>query len=274
MRNDTVTLELAGIQVPAAIEHADSLASPHTGRELRWLQVEFVIDDEATNDRIVEALQPDQEVVLVDEAGQRTPFTPGKTSWSYTDGVIRYHHQVELTEQEHLQPTAVAFDQLEITPYAYEERIDHDGRLVIDLKTRTTGAVHATLQAVLKRRRADYPSYFPVVRKGVEDTLRTMRFGKCTWSAHDGEFKHNLVLVEQPDDQHEPEPFLLNYPEGPRGRGMAAKALALVTELLEVLEAKGVLDADEVRQLTAAADEQMQALELELFRMDDIDAGI
>jgi hypothetical protein len=274
MHHSMVTLELAGIRVPAAVEQTDSLASPHTGRQLRRLQVGFVIDDEATNDRIVEALQPGREVVLVDAAGQRTPCTPGKNSWSYTDGITRYHHQVELTEQEHLQPTAVVLDQLKITPYAYEERIDHDGALVIDLKTRATGAVHATLQAELTRRRADYPSYFPVVRKGLQDTPRMMRFGRCTWSAHDGGFKHNLVLVEQLHDQQEPEPFLLDYPEGPRGRGMAVKALAVVTELLEVLEAKGVLDADEVRQLTVAADERMQALGLELFRMNDIDVGI
>jgi hypothetical protein len=276
MRNDDrVTLELAGIQVAAAIEGAELFPSPYTGRELRRLQVSFVIDDEATNNRIVEALEARQEVTLPDGTGQRTSFEPGKTSWSYTDGITRYHHQVELTEQEHLQPTAVVLDQLEITPYAYEECIDDDGVLRIDLKTRVASPTHATLQAMITRCAAGDPSYFPVVRKGLQDMPRTMRLGICTWSAHDGEFKHNLVLVEQTADQHEPDPFVpLDYPEGRRGREMAAKTSALVTELLRALEAKGVLNADEVRQLTAAAKQQAQELALEFSRMDDIDTGL
>jgi hypothetical protein len=143
----------------------------------------------------------------------RTPsFKPGKNSWSYTEGITRYLHDVELTEQEDLQPTAVMLDQLEITPYAYEERIEADGDLVIDLKTRLASPQHATLQAMILRCRAD-ASYFPVLRKGLQDTPRTTRFGKCTWSAHDGEFKHNLILVEQVYDQRESDPIVpLDYP--------------------------------------------------------------
>jgi hypothetical protein len=275
MRNDMVRLELAGIQVAATMEEVGSFPSPHTGRELRRLQVSFVIDDEATNNRIVEALEAHQEVTLPNGTGQRTSFTPGESSWSYTDGITRYHHQVELTEREHLQPTAVVLDEFEITPYAYEESIEDD-RLVIGLKTRMVDPAHTALQAMITRRSADYPSYFPVVRKGLQDTPRTMRFGgRFTWSAHDGEFKHHLVLVEQAVDQGEPEPFLpVDYPEGRRGREMAAKTSALVTELLRVLEAKGTLDADEVRQLTAAAEQHAQDLAWEFFQMDDIDTGL
>jgi hypothetical protein len=274
MRNDdTVTLELAGIQVAATVEEAESFTSPHTGRELRRFQVTFVVDDEATNARVVEALQAQQAVTLHDGAGQRASFTPSKNSWSFTDGVSRYHHQVELTEQEHLQPNAVVVDGVELVPYAYEETIEHDGAIVIDLKARAVDPAHTELQAIITRRQADYPSYFPVVRKGLQETSRTMRFGKCTWSAHDGEFKHNLFLVEDAYDRDEPEPLLpLDYPEGRRGREMAAKALTLVTELLRVLEAKGALDADEVRQLTAAAERQVEGLSRELSRMDDIDS--
>jgi hypothetical protein len=271
MRNDMVTLELAGIQVAATIEEVGSFPSPHTGRELRRLQVSFTIDDEATNNRIVEALEAHQEVALPNGTGQRISFTPGESSWSYTDDITRYHHQVELTEREDLQPTAVVLDEFEIIPYAYEESIEGDGALVIDLKTRMVSTAHTALQAMITRRSADHPSYFPVVRKGLQDTPRIMRFGRrCTWSAHDGEFKHNLVLVEQAYDQGGPEPFLPeDYPAGRRGREMAAKTSALVTELLRVLEAKGVLDTDEVRQLTAAAKQQPQELALEFSRMDD-----
>jgi hypothetical protein len=273
MRNDdTVTLELAGVQVAATVEEAESFPSPHTGRELRRFQAGFVIDDEATNTRVVEALEAQQAVTLHDGAGQGGSFTPSKNSWSFTDGVTRYHHQVELTEQEHLQPTAVVVDGVELAPYAYEETIEHDGAIVIDLKARVVDPAHTELQALITRHSADYPSYFPVVRKGLQDTPRTMRFGKCTWSAHDGEFKHNLFLVEDAYDRDEPGPLMpLDYPEGRRGREMAAKALTLVTELLRVLEAKGAVDADEVRQLTAAAEQQVQGLSWELSRMDDID---
>jgi hypothetical protein len=35
-----------------------------------------------------------------------------------------------------------------------------------------------------------------------------------------------------------------------------------------------VLDADEVRQLTAAAERQVQGLAQEFFRMDDIDTEV
>ncbi len=275
MRNDTVTLELAGIQVTAAIEITESFPSPHTGRQLERLQVRFMVDGEATNDQIVRALEASQEVTLLRDTGQRVSFKPGKNSWSYTEGITRYRHDVELTEQEDLQPTAVVLDQLEITAYAYEERIEADGDLAIDLKTRLDSQQHAALQAMILRRQADYPSYFPVLRKGLQDTPRTMRFGTCTWSAHDGEFKHNLILVEQAYDQHQSDPIVpLGYPQAWRAREMTAKTSAVVTELLRVLQAKGVLDADEVDQLTATAMQQAQDLALEFYRMDDIDTGL
>jgi hypothetical protein len=163
-------------------------------------------------------------------------------------------------------------DGVELVPYAYEETIEHDGAIVIDMKARVVDPAHTELQAMITRRDADYPSYFPVVRKGLQEAPRTMRFGACTWSAHDGEFKHNLVLVEDAYDRGEFKPLLpLDYPEGRRGREMAAKTSALVTELLRMLEAKGVLDADELRQLTAAAEQQVEGLAREFLRMDDID---
>lgn len=136
MRNDTVTLELAGIQVTATIDNAESFPSPHTGRQLERLQVRFAVDGEATNDQIIKALEANQEVTLLQDAGQRVSFKPDKNSWSYTEGIARYRHDLELTEQEDLQPTAVVLGQLEITPYVYEERIEADGDLGIDLKTR------------------------------------------------------------------------------------------------------------------------------------------
>jgi hypothetical protein len=272
--NDTVTLELAGGQVAATVEEAESFPSPHTGRELRRFQVSFVVDDDATNTRVVEALEAQQAVTLHDGAGQGSSFTPSKNSWSFTEGVTRYYHQVQLTEQEHLRPTAVVVDGVELAPYAYEETIDHDGAMVVNLKARVADPAHTELQALITRHSADYPSYFPVVRNGLQDTPRTMRWGKCTWSAHDGVFKHNLILVEDVHDQGR-EPILpLDYPEGHRAREMAAKTSALVTELLRVLEAKGALDADEVHQLTAAAERQVQGLAQEFYRMDDIDTGV
>jgi hypothetical protein len=159
--------------------------------------------------------------------------------------------------------------------YAYEETIEHDGAIMIDMKARMADPAHTELQALITRHSADYPSYFPVVRKGLQDTPRTMRWGKCTWSAHDGVFKHNLILVEDAYDQGEPKSLLpLDYPEGRRAREMAAKTSALVTELLRVLEAKSALDADEVRQLTATAERQVKGLTREFFRMDDIDTVV
>jgi hypothetical protein len=94
MRNDNmVTLELAGIQVTAAIEEAESFPSPHTGRELRRLQVSFVIDDEATNARIVETLQAHQEVVLLAGPGSVPPSrrarTPGPSPTASTATTTR-----------------------------------------------------------------------------------------------------------------------------------------------------------------------------------------
>jgi hypothetical protein len=102
-----------------------------------------------------------------------------------------------------------------------------------------------------------------------------MRFGKCTWSAHDGEFKNNIILVEDAYDRSKPEPLVgWNYPEALRTREMAARTSALVTELLRVLEARGALNADEVRQLSASAERHSQELKPEFYRMDNIDSGV
>jgi hypothetical protein len=75
---------------------------------------------------------------------------------------VGYDHQVELTEQEQLQPSAVAIDQIEITPYADEERFDDDTGIVIDLKTRVGSTTHATLQAIILQDAESYPQLLRV----------------------------------------------------------------------------------------------------------------
>jgi hypothetical protein len=124
-----------------------------------------------------------------------------------------------------------------------------------------------------KRLRA-LPTYFRVVRKGIHDDAREMRFGQILWSKKENEdkFRLRLTLVGQALDACGDRHHFLEPQFGKVGRYHNCYTPSL-RALLDRLVAKGVLSSEEVDAIHAvdkgAADREFQ----QLFRVDDVDEG-
>jgi hypothetical protein len=83
--------------------------------------------------------------------------------------------------------------------------------------------------------------------------------------------QHNLVLVEDAYDRREPALLPLDYPEGQRGREMAARTSALVTERYACSKPRVRSTRTRCVSSPPLQSGQVQGLMQEFFRMKDID---
>jgi hypothetical protein len=92
------------------------------------------------------------------------------------------------------------------------------------------------------------PDYLQVVRKGIQDEPRTMRFGPCLWSPHGDNFRIGLRLIDKKYDEKDRSHGF----NEPRESNVTARTIRTSMELrglLDLLIAKGVLSQADVDQI-------------------------
>jgi hypothetical protein len=261
-----VILAIGSRSVRAAVEDEDVTESVQTGRPLRSIRVGFDVQDETLNDAIVEGLNSGDRIT-VDDGSTTALFEKTNNTWSHTSGASMYHHSVDLREVEDIKPTSVELLGLDLAPYEYEERIDRGG-LWIEMKVRITKTDDEVLEQYIWT-----GDYFPVIRHGIEERSREMRFGKCVWSEDGEDIKQHLVLVEKVvDEAAEGHPLVGAFePEGRRTRGMTAETRELLEALFGLLAEKNVLSNADIEDIRKRAETGFPTRFRQLFRADDID---
>jgi hypothetical protein len=257
-----VLLKIGEHALHAGIENEETFASLQTGRTLRHVQVGFDVQGSTRNDSIVEGINREKRITLDD--GTTGTFERSQNSWSFEDGDDLYHHGIELREVEDVKPTSVELLGLDLVPYKYEERVD-DGGIVIEMKVRVPRSENDLLEE-----RILAGSFFPVIRHGVEEQPREMRFGKCIWSEDGDHIKQILFLVEKVVHETDPGQDLF-WPEGPRTRGMTAETREMMEALLVLLAERNVLSDDDIAGIRKRAEAGMPKRARRLYRVDDID---
>lgn len=189
-----VILTIGDQSVRTVVEDEDVTTSLQTGRPLRTLRVGFDVQGNAPNDAIVEGLNSGDRIT-VDDGNTTASFEKTNNMWSHTSGANIYHHSIDLHEVEDIEPTSVELLGLDLVPYEYEERVDYGG-IVIEMKVRTTQTENELLE-----HHSGMGDFFPVIRHGIEERPREMRFGKCVWSEDGEHIKQYLVLVEKVFDE-------------------------------------------------------------------------
>lgn len=168
---------------------------------------------------------------------------------------------------ESLKPESLWLDGVELTPYQYDESPEGDGITVV-CKVEVDHATGERLVAKLR----EYQwrgSYFPVIRRGLEDAPRQMRFGQCSWSEHGSTSKYEFFLVDQVADKTmRGLPLVAEMGNVTRKVGQNASTLKALTE---ALVQKGILTPNEIEGIR----ERVRGEEFDevfaLYRLRDID---
>jgi hypothetical protein len=272
LQQSTVQLRFGDHELGLPLEDASSTPSVSTGRQLVTGSVSFSAP-KGTLSPLVEGLLKDAASGSVPLAGaiEGTPrkFKVGPWSSTTHDGAANVEYRVELHEVEEVTtPTLLIVNGIDTQPHHYEERIQENG---ISISCRVKVSPEVAEQLWQMWISGEPPNYFPVVRQGISDEPRQMRFGRCTWSEHEDGVKYELVLVDRTVDESG-EPFRgFNEPELSNVMSMAASTTALVAALLDELGATALLTDEQIARVREKAQEGYSRRAREFFRVNDVD---
>lgn len=160
---------------------------------------------------------------------------------------------------------SLSLGKLKFQPYSYDERFEGDA-LIIKAKVLLSESQYTELKELMRRE-----TYFEVVRHGISDEPREMRFGLTLWSKHKENIKHELLLVDKSYDKARERRRGLFGPESYRMQNMIAEYAEILEELLTALINKGILRAKEIDDIRADALRRAWDRKREFYRVKDID---
>jgi hypothetical protein len=173
-----VRLKVGDHTVTAELLSQSANVSRHTGKELFQLEVQFKAHA-AQRESIQDALSGKGILLSADgDASKDVTVLLYEKQYSYTEGKPMQNHIWTLTQEEELKLDSLQVADIDLQPYWSVERFDGDA-LIITARVEVDAATEQALR--------NLPQYFPVIRKGISDELRTMRFGQILWSSVDEE---------------------------------------------------------------------------------------
>jgi len=254
-----------GMKVAYPAENETTFTSGHTGDTLKRTRLHVAAPDLKTHEQLTSAIRKGI-VNSVDEQGNvLRKWKIGNNSHSYTATEANpvYYHKIELEELEALNIEALILDELTLTPYYYEEIIS-DG-LEIKAKVLISEEQYAELKKLMLRQ-----GYFPVIRKGISEQSKEMRFGLTHWSKHDNGIKHEIRLVERTYDEANKGARTL-FDDVFVMEEIVAEHMEYFKNLLDILVTKGVLSSEEVDHITKPSADKLFDNRRAYFRDADID---
>ncbi|MFF8747140.1 hypothetical protein [Streptomyces californicus] len=246
------SLHLLGSDRQFTVEELPPATSPHTGRQLRRVELELRVQDE-TQDSLENELKAAAAPAGQPLQAEGASWLVGDHSFSYTDNAKPrvYTHRVELQEVEELKASAVEVAGLTLVPVKYNEDFQ-EGTLLVSLITEVSGEDGERLEELLV---TSGDNYVDVVRRGVSETPLRMRFGRCLWQQGEGDARlHNLALVA---DEGQPDPPLgfagINQPQLGRTLERTVATAGALDLLVEQLHSQGILTKEVAASIKAAA---------------------
>ncbi|MDQ3604840.1 MAG: hypothetical protein M3418_01420 [Gemmatimonadota bacterium] len=260
-----IELQLGDHRLPVRIQRVGKARSRHTEKPLTEIHGIATTTDPSLHQQLSQVLQEvgSQTVRSV----ERFDNAVGKwcVSWnSYAERAGEHRYSLILREEEELSLQALVLGGVELHPYEYREEFSEGGELTIWAKLVGSKQSVLRLRALLKA----HP-FFPVIRRGIHDEPREMRFGVAEWSEHLGQIRFRVVLVDRDADptQH---PELLRI-EGANKGAAIAFYMNFVERLVEMLERKKILPAAEIEVAREAAREELWMGRHEFWRVPDVD---
>lgn len=251
--SQTLRITLLGEEYDVPVKELASEASPHSGRQLRRVNIALSVSAEKSEDvsrELLAAREPEQAIT-----GDGTRWRVMDSSYSYQEGAAVHRHRAELREVEE-PPKAERVEMLGLSlrPRKYMEEVDEeDGTLLISILVLVEGAEDDALEAAIRDQRAER-GYFPIIRVGVSDTPLEARFGRCLWKKEDSGRLHLLRLVGDSEVEREESAMLrIHQPELRLAQQKAAALEDMLATLVAQLGEAGVLSEEQGRAIRESA---------------------
>lgn len=240
------------------------IVSKHTDNNLEKLNLQIKFRGNPSDFR--EAL--DNRVLEVDSNNEVIKeYEVNNSSYSYsgqqTPNTI-YSFNVDLVEVEDLNVEKLLIEDIELPVYEYAEEYKDDS-LRIDAKAKVSYEKLDKLREIEKSK-----DYFEVVRQGISEEKKEMRFGKVVWSKHDEFTKHDMVLVEKSYDKGNKLP-LPNDPELSNIMSRLAFEVTFLDQITDLLVSKEIISKDELDEIEEEASSKVNERKREFYLVGDID---
>jgi hypothetical protein len=258
-------IKLGDYIISPIIEEDEMFFSKHTSAPLRRLRITFCVNGKDANDDLQSLLADKAEAVTLDDNDQ-----PGESwkirqlSYNYQTGRSDYDYSCELERTENLQIEKLILSDFEVEPYFYKEDFSDDV-LIIRARVKLSPEEFKRLKDLLYGE-----IYFPVVRKGINEKPREMRFGKNIWSESDEEIKFEIYLIDRSHDIGN-KGLGLFEPEMTNIQVTLTKTTESFLKLLTLLESKGLITSGERESMKDVDKEQYLSRLTRFYEVNDLD---
>lgn len=264
-----------GVEYPAYITDRNVITSRHSGRELDELKVEIVTHGRSASDVLVSDIErarrektgSESSIIIASDTADICYKTWRLTSssFSYSDSSPLFTHRLTLHEVEELSVQQLVINDLVLEPYEYQEELDSFDSLTIRAKVvLEKDELDQLHQMVLNEKQVQ------VIRKGISETPVDMRFGLMYWSPDDGgRVKHEIYLHTRDLASTSEVNRLFHWVS--KTRVQAGENKDVVAGILQLLERKQIITAEETAELYAVAKERKFETALGFYEMEDID---
>ncbi len=248
-----IELKCGDRTIRAAETRRGSFKSRHSHKPLGLIDITFVTQ---TEDQKEWAAEYGSQNEIAEAEGKRWRIE--EPSYNYQAGSPIARFNWKLREIEDLHVTQLVLDGWGLTPYKYQEEFQSDA-LIAQARVELTADEYEKLFAM--------PTFFSVVRKGIDDQPREMRFGQLLWSQSGDKYRVQLYMVEKTHDGSQPSHSFLE-PQASNDARRIVYSSILLDRLIDSLVTKAILSPEEAESLRNADDELQ--IELEMAKRDRV----
>jgi hypothetical protein len=264
-------VDFSGDELFVDLEEKSTFCSRHTGAELRRVKMGLIARALSAHRSLLFKIRRAEHegISSTDEDGKVTG------QWRIANSSFcclgeehnpEYYHEILIEEVEELKVESLSISGLVLHPYFYEEEFDCD-----DLSIKSRVMVSPEQDAILRMLMKD-GEYFQVVRRGINDELREMRFSNTIlWSRHGNRFKYEIILVDRSYDERDRPLARLFQPQMSRMQSAIAAQAEMVEAILETLVTRRYLTEGNVIEMRKKAAERIWDRRREFYEVRDID---
>ncbi|MDP2836375.1 MAG: hypothetical protein Q8N97_05280 [Methanobacteriaceae archaeon] len=219
--------EFEGYKIEAKVSNREMKKSKSTGNELEIIDISFQTHQRFKKPSVL--FSDDKKWKLV------------TSSYSYIEGSSITQYNWHLEELEKSQIEKLIINGSEFEPLLYKEEIhEREGNgLWIDI------FIETDVQNINQIKDIPNGGYFPVIRQGISDEEKEMRFGRTIWQKEGNKILFKTTLIEKIYDENSKSmPFFLN-PDIPNIKRSIYNTSESVNQIFSVLVDKNIITNEE-----------------------------
>ncbi|WP_342540402.1 hypothetical protein MHI39_24130 [Heyndrickxia sp. FSL K6-6286] len=242
--------------------------SPFTGQQLKKFNLSLLVRQPQLSvfDVELDYVKENGITEVNDDGAEIKKYKIVNISYSYSNHSDDRTYSFELSEVEEIQINKLLIEDMELTPYEYEETFDD--AIIIQAKVRVTKDIADRIEELSQSE----DKYFSVIREGINKKPIKMRFGQNIWSEHENNIiKYRLVIVEDKYDTEDDVSRPLYYPEIQNIQSITLYHKTYIELLADLFVEKGLLSKAEIEGLKEKAKVEKNKYERYIYQVKDVD---